>query len=364
MKRIIITLTLAVFIAFNSNGQDTIIDYNKFTAIDMASFKGVNFTPFGAGTLSNIVSNASLSSAMKAGENAKVELKYTSARWLTLGLSTDQKLGKNDKESIPFDFLDGISSGTTVKFNLQKMFWKPLNGAAVRKIQNAARSYATAKNIDARVVTLYQLQKDPAFAGDLSGIHLKTPIFINIETGFTKSSFSYATDSFTLSKQEEIHLAPLAKVNFGWAFSVRSVLGLSYSYSVSYESADEFTFNSPFGTSSNQYSKTVSFGKPTRKEDNKLNIEYRSNIIKSNGVSLGIAPAISYGLSSKGVAMILPVYFINSKDSTGKPTGLQGGIRFGYSTSTEKNKATGFKDGFAAQIIITAPFSVFENFKD
>jgi hypothetical protein len=166
----------------------------------------------------------------------------------------------------------------------------------------------------------------------------------------------------TLKKLDETHLAPVVKLSFGLPFSVTSLLSLSYSYSVGYEAGDEFTFNSPFGTSTNQVSKTISFGKPTRKEDNNLNVEYRKNIIKANSVSLGIAPSISYGLTSNKLATVLPVYFINSKDANGKPTGLQGGIRFGYSTSIEKNKATSFKDGFAAQLIVTAPFNVFENF--
>lgn len=45
-----------------------------------------------------------------------------------------------------------------------------------------------------------------------------------------------------------------------------------------------------------------------------------------------------------------------TKDS--KPNGLQGGVNLGYVTATDTSWSK-FKDGFGAQLILTAPFSIF-----
>jgi hypothetical protein len=88
------------------------------------AIKGKLSTPFGAAALSNFVSGIHVSSFFKQGVNGNIELhKQFKAGW-TGGLSLDQQIGSTDKEALPLS-LTGVSPGTTIQFNLQKMFWHP-----------------------------------------------------------------------------------------------------------------------------------------------------------------------------------------------------------------------------------------------
>ena len=339
---------------------------NEVTNNAKKEFDGKTFTPFGSSGLSNVLSNISLSSALKEGENGKIELKYTSKNWLTLGLSADQKIGKNDKEATPFDILDGISPGTTIKFNLQKMFWNPLlTEENFKSFDDAANLYAKRTDTDRRGVTYNDiLHGDQASEiSKLQQIKLKKPMFFNLEASLIKNEFKFATDSFSLATNEVTHLTPSLSAFFGIPFS-SAFISIGYTYTETYEAADELTFTSGFGTSDNSYSRTLSFGAPTKKTNSKINFEWRKSFSGKKTISFGTGSTITYGFSSKKLALAIPLYFINSKDDNGKPMGLQGGIRFGYSTSTKKGEGSGFRDGFAAQLIVTAPFNIFENLKN
>ena len=330
-------------------------------------FDGKTFTPFGSSALSNVLSNISLSSALKEGENGKIELKYTSKKWLTLGLTADQKIGKNDKKATPFDILDGISPGTTIKFNLQKMFWDPLlTKEDFDAFDKAANSYAKRTKQDRRGVTYNDIIRgeDAIEISQLKAINLKQPMFFNIEASLIKNEFKFATDSFSLATNEVTHVTPSLSVFFGKPLSISSFISIGYTYMETYEASDELTFTSDFGSSDNAYSRTMSFGTPTKKTDSKINLEWRKAFSGKKTIACGTGATISYGFSSKKFALGVPLYFVNSKDDNGKPTGLQGGIRFGYSTSTKKGESSSFRDGFVAQLIVTAPFNVFENLKN
>src|SRR5262245_24219343 len=74
-----------------TGGSAEASEINEVTAGSKKQFDGKTFTPFGSSALSNVLSNISLSSALKEGENGKIELKYTSKNWLTMGLTADQK---------------------------------------------------------------------------------------------------------------------------------------------------------------------------------------------------------------------------------------------------------------------------------
>lgn len=339
------------------------------------SFQKSSYTPFGGGSISNLVSNISLSSTLNNGQNGKAELKYTK-NWWTGGISVDQKIGKNDNEATPFD-LDGLSPGTTVEFNLQKMFWNPvLTSRSFDAFQNAKRDYVEymegrerKNHVDPRTITLQRIVDSGTDEQRemLRHITLKQPVFVNIKYAFTKTEFAYTTDSVTLSKTTKDYLTPSFSLVVGLPIrrngSVNSMVALTYNYSMSYKKADDLTFSVPFGSTNNYTSQTIAFGAPKQKTDNKINVEWRTNLgIKTTDektFSLGVAPSTTFGIDSKKVAFYLPVYFINGVTNEGKPKGLQGGVKFGYVTSMEAGKVSSFKEGFSTQLVISAPFDVF-----
>lgn len=377
MKQKIICTIALVYIALFTFGQKTplissvpadkiqIDELEEKASKVKKEFAGLNFTPFGTSALSNLLSNISVSSFLEKGVNGKIELKYTSEKWTTLGLTVDQKIGKNDKEAVPFDILDGISSGTTVEFNLQQMIWKPvLTKANFDHFDNAANSFASRTGQSRRGVTYNDIMNGGVVTetSHLKNIKLRQPVFFNIKAAFTKTSFVYTTDSFSLAETKEVYVTPKLSAFFGIPFSTRSFFSVGYSYSQVYNETDELTFSSPFGTSANSFSRTLAFGKPEKKTDSRLTMEWRTNFMSRNkSVSFGLGPSLAYAFSSKKLAAAVPVYFINGRDKDDKPTGLQGGIRLGYVTSTKKGEGSRFKEGFAAQLIVTAPFNIFGN---
>jgi hypothetical protein len=332
------------------------------------------FSPFGSGKLSNFLSNISLSSFFKEGVNGKIEFhgKFdSSSRW-SEGLSIDQKIGKDSKESTPLD-LTGVSPGTTVEFNLLKMFWNPqynLSDAEATKIDELKSNYAKRTGQDWRTVTYGDLklkgtEEEKKIASNVwKNLKFKQPLFLNLKAGFTKTSFSYATDSTQLKEIKNAFITPtftgsLIKV-LGHAYRVSGYIALSYNYSQNYKAGDEKDFLIPFGSTGNFYTSTLAFGKPTKKTSNNLTLEWRENLSgktnRNGNVNLAVSPSVTMGIDSKKLSIIVPLYFIKGVDEKGKTLdGLQGGMRFGYITSTEHGMISSFKDGFTAQLIVSAP---------
>ncbi len=326
-------------------------------------FSKSSFTPLGSPTLSNFLSNISLSSTYNKGENGKAELKYTSKNWLTYGLGIDQKIGKNNNSATPFDFLNGLSSGTTVEFNLQKMIWNPkLSSKGFEQFVDVANSYSLRTGKDRRTLKYMQILLDgnKQEKEQIRNLKLKQPFFFNIKGSFTKTSFSYSIDSSTLTKKNENHFSPNITLSLGLPFSTKTFFALSYNYSEDFSNSEETTFFSPFGSSNNYLNQSISFGAPVKKTDNRINAEYRINFGEVKSM-FAIGSSATYGFISKKIALGLPIYFINGYSKEGKLLGLQGGFKFGYITSVEKGKESGFKEGFAGQLIIIAPFDIFEN---
>lgn len=354
--------------AFNVSVNDS--TKSKVVKASNKDTRGLKLSsPFGAGTLSNFVSNISVSSFFKEGVNGKIELQGKFSERLSGGLSVDQKIGKNSTEATPLD-LSGISPGTTVKFNFQKMFWNPsfdkLSNEGVSEIESITKNYAARKNIaDYRTVGLKQIfdsgtVEEKRFVAERFGAAIKKPWLINFEAGFTKTSFSYATDSVLLIENKESFLTPTVSLSIvkmlSNNFKITGYVSLSYNYSESYTAADDITFTIPFGTTNNYYTSTVAFGKPTKKTNHNVIAEYRNNILTKGNNSIALSPSVTLGINNKKLSIILPVYFIKGADEDGKLTNsLQGGIRFGYVTSTEPGKVSNFKKGFIAQLIISKP---------
>jgi len=321
-----------------------------------------NFTPFGNGAFSNVVSNISLSSALNAGENAKIEAKYKMRNWWTAGLSLDQKLGKSDKQATFYDLNNGISPGTTLGFNIQTIIWNPKSTLeSFRNFDEVRKDFAKGypredwRTIDYEDIMNKGTKEQKA---RLLKTTLKKPIFLNLKLAFTKASFAYATDSVNLERIDETHFSPSIGLSVGLPFSTKSYFAVTYLYTESYESADELNFSRPFGTSGNTFSQTIAFGPPIYGQDHRLNAEYRKSFGKIPGFAL--APMLTYGIKSKIIGFNLPIYFIQGATKEAKPNGLQGGINLGYVTNTVSGWSS-FKDGFVGQLILTAPFSIFED---
>lgn len=336
-----------------------------------------SFSPFGAGSISNFISNVSISSFFEEGVNGRIEFQGRfNSRW-SGGLSIDQKIGKGANQATPLS-LSGISPGTTIEFNLQKIFWKPqyeLGLSEISQLNEVIKEYADRNNIeDSRTVGLLDIykkgtaQEKKAALNAFEARKFKQPILVNFRPGFTQTSFSYSTDSVRLTSANEAFITPTVTVSLikslGTAFKVAGYVALSYNFSESYSASDELTFNVPFGTTGNFFTKTLAFGEPTKRTTHNLSFEYRRNILNQNEKNLiAISPSVTMGVDSNKLSIFLPIYFINGIDENGELLeGLQGGVRFGYITSTESGQVSTFKEGFAAHLIISRPLDFLSKF--
>jgi hypothetical protein len=375
MTRKILLIVLFIANAFFVSAQ------NRLSAADDSirheatsnAIKSKLSSPLGAAALSNFVSAIHVSSFFKQGVNGKIELhRQFKAGW-TGGLSLDQKIGATDSEALPLS-ITGISPGTTVQLNIQKMIWHPgfdiLSDEQIEKLNAVEAAYAKRNNIaDARTVGLRDIrnsgtEEEKKMALEAFNTGFKEPFFVNAKVGFTKTSFTYSKDSVNLSPLTEAYVTPtftlsLIKV-LGSGFNVSGYFALSYNYSVNYIASTATTFTIPFGNTRNYYSSTISLGKPAKQMDNTITAEFRKNIFFKNGnksaSNIAISPSMNYCIDSKLAAIFLPVYFIRGADANGKLLdGLQGGMRFGYVTNTLSGKFTSFNKGFIAQLIVSAP---------
>lgn len=362
-----------------SPNKEIKINNDDLKTIIVSDVAEKSFSPFGGGSLSNFISNVSIASYFEQGVKGRIEIqRKTSSKW-NGGLSVEQTIGKSDKQSVPLS-LAGISSGTTVEINVIKLFWKPsfkLDDEEIGKLDKITQGFSDRNNdkLDSRTIGLLDLFKygteaeKRAALGAFDAKKFKTPIFIEFKPGFTKTSFSYSTDSVKLSAVKEQFITPSVTVSLvkpiGKSFSVTGYLAVSYTYSESYTASDEMSFNVPFGNTGNFYSNTVAFGKPTKSTTNNISVEYRQNISgrNSDGVALALSPLATFGIDNKNMGVFLPIYLIRGINKDGDLLeGLQAGVRFGYTTSIESDQVSSFKEGFIAQLIISQPLSVFNDF--
>lgn len=323
---------------------------------DVNSFEKSSFTPFGNGGFGNVISNLGLSSTLNSGVDGKIEVKSKfKNRWVA-GLTVEQAIGKNDKKATFYDFTKGMTSGTKAGLNIQYTLWnpKPLSKEFNERLNELKKEYAVKHDKpNWKLVQIQDIEQDSELKDKIPKYKMVNPFFFKLEGAFQKRKFSYAVDSASLKKIDENLLTPEFNFTVGYALSPTSYIAVSYNYAESYESADEMEFLQKFGTTDNLYSQTIAFGKPDFEKDHKATIEYR----KSFGEGFAIAPSATYGIASDKIAFSIPLYFIKGIEKE-TPTGLQGGVNLGYLSSTRGNWSS-FKDGFGAQLIVSAPFSVF-----
>jgi hypothetical protein len=291
-----------------------------------------------------------------------MDLKYVK-NVLTMGLSLDQKLSKGDEGATLYDFDKGISPGTTLGANLQYIIWNNKKDSSYSNAFLKVKSELKASHPEIKTtgmildtVLKYANEKERKILLE-SRDH--NPIFLNLKVAFTKTKFSYTSDSLNLTKQEENKVTPEVSLALAFPTSVKSYFAIVYTYSESFEAGSTTNFIRQFGTTKNSFTQSLAFGAPSHSVDHKLTGEFRQNFEKIP--NLAIAPSITYGLESEKLAFTLPVYFIKGITSADKPNGIQGGVNFGYVTQT-KDKWSKFKDGFGAQLIVTAPLSLFDIF--
>ena len=370
MNRILLIFIMSFLIVDAGYTQNTLTGLNALVAENAANSntRGKLSTPFGVSSLPNLYSNVSVSSFFKEGVNGKIELQAKfHSRW-SGGLTIDQKISKSSSEATPLD-LSGISPGTTVKFNLQKMFWHPqfdLTDPQIANLNMVTHDYEVRKKMPLRTAGLRDIsvdgtedEKRSALAA-FNSVQFKEPWFVNVELGFTKTSFLYATDSFTLKENKAVFITPTFTFSIvkalGSGYSVTGFAAISYNYTESYNAADALDFNIPFGSSRNLYTSTLAFGRPDKRVSHNVMGEFRQNILKQNNATIAISPSVTIGVNSKKLSIFIPLYFIRGSDDKGKLIdGLQGGIRFGYITSTESGKVSSFKNGFVTQLVISQP---------
>lgn len=375
MRRKILLLTIFIADVFIVSAQNRLSAPDDSIRQEATSnaVKSKLSSPLGAAALSNFVSAIHVSSFFKAGVNGKIELQRQFKAGWTGGLSLDQKIGASDTEALPLS-ITGISPGTTVQLNLQKMIWHPgfdiLSDEQVEMLNDVETAYAKRNNIaDARTVSLRDIRnngtdEEKKMAQDAFNTGFEEPFFINAKVGFTKTSFTYTKDSINLSPLTEAYVTPtftfsLIKV-LGSGFNVSGYFALSYNYCINYTAATATTFSIPFGNTRNYYSSTISLGKPAKQMDNTITAEFRKNIFfkneNKNASNIAISPSVNYCIDSKLAGIFLPIYFIRGADANGKLLdGLQGGMRFGYVTNTLSGKLASFNKGFIAQLIVSAP---------
>lgn len=364
MKKIIL---LAVFIIVVSNafGQTPAKTVEEYKVESNNKQIGENFTPFGGAALSNFVSNISVTSVFNEGVNGKVELKYKTKSSLVFGLYADQKVGAGDKQASFVDFTKGISPGTTIGFNFQKIRWapKPFSPTERTDLEALFADYARThpevtdpRNVGMLDVATHGTEAQKQRLAQV-GYKNDAPVFFNFGISFTKSNFSYSTDSVKLNRIDANYLTPNIKLSVGFPFKdLTGYFGINYAYSSSYKAADDVGFVSPFGTTANFITQTLAFGKPTKQYDHKISLEARKSFGGENP-AVAIDPTLIYGFKSKKLALSLPVYFIKARDDNGNPIGLQGGINIGYVTPT--SSLASFKSGSSFQLILTVPFDIF-----
>lgn len=317
--------------------------------------------------LSSYLTNISLTSTFNQGENAEANINYATNADSTfvIGGFVNQKISKNLNEVTPFSFTDGLGSGSTVGINLKFVL---SNASSFHRFTEAAKIYAAEKKIDYRSVTLNSVQGNYNAKGvnnyglaesDVRKLRKNkyyAPLFLKLKAAFTKTTFSFTKDSITLKEIHKNYLTPDLEFSIGRAMGIKSYFAFSYAYSESYSEGDDVTFTTPFGSTTNLYSQTLKFGSPDMSIDNKLSVQW-SKLLGDSG-RLGISPTLTYGVTSKKVAITLPIYFIKGLTKDGKPNGLQGGLQLGYITNTNTSWVN-FKDGFGAQLIIGVPFDLF-----
>lgn len=139
--------------------------------------------------------------------------------------------------------------------------------------------------------------------------------------------------------------------------NITYLASINYEYSNVNKSAKSTNFITPFGQTKNFYTiSDLSFGKPVNKISQVLTLELKAAIGSGKASAYKFAFAFDYSTDGQGkYAIQVPLYFINGDES--KTTGLEGGVRIGYTNNTSNSQAIK-----TMEIFITTPFHMLNEF--
>ena len=245
--------------------------------------------------------------------DATAQLSGTSKLGFTYNLSAKQTVSGSDSTAIPLN-LDGITSGSIIKLSFQN------NTVNNKKVFG---------------------------------------LFYNCSFTYNPKTYSYATDSFSLSQKSSVKNNWSISGTIGYVFTWgkngnwTNLFSINYEYANAFKSAGDMSFIAPFGTSKNFYTiNDLAFGTPKMQQTNVGTFEWKSGFgnESTNTYKLGWAIDISYSDQQK-YAIQLPIYFINGNYN--KTTALEGGIRLGYTNNT--NNSSGVP---TVELFVTTPFQI------
>lgn len=364
MKKILLMFVIGYSITADSQ---TIPTGLKNKIADKKS-KRILFTPDQHSNFYSWISQISLTAQQKDKKgNFNLDYKNRSNTDI-FHFAASQALTEGSTEVTPFN-LQGISNGTAIKLGFTHFFWRPQMSTAQRRNFEDVRKkhFADTGKADDPLITydsLYTLLNDFEKNKLAESKVFSHPLLFNLLYQVEKNSFEFVTDSAALLANQQSQYAHTFTAGLTYFFrtagKTQQLFNFSASLSSNYNPGEKISLIVPFGTTRNYFSEEIILGSPKRETDEILALEYRLGINNSNQENtFALGAAINYSIQKKLLAFQLPVYFLRGNKED-KITGLQGGIRLGYLTSTATQKFNSFKNGFSAELVITEPFDIFK----
>ncbi len=364
MKKILLMFVIGYSITADS--QTLPSDFKNKIA-DKKS-KKILFTPDQHSNFYSWISQISLTAQQKDKKgNFNLDYKNKSNTDI-FHFGASQALTEGSSEVTPFN-LEGISNGTAVKLGFTHFFWKPQMSTVQRRNFEDVRKkhFEDSGKADDPLITydsLYTLLTDIEKNRLAKSKVFSHPLLFNVLYRLEKNSFEFVTDSAALVADQQSQYAHTFTAGLTYFFrtagKTQQLLNFSASVSSNYNPGKKISLIVPFGTTRNYFSEDIILGAPKRQTDEILAAEYRIGINNDNQEStFALGAAIDYSIQKKLLAFQLPIYFLRGNKED-KITGLQGGIRLGYLTSTKSGEFNSFKNGFSAELVITEPFDIFK----
>jgi hypothetical protein len=286
------------------------------------------------------------------------------AKWGMSAMSVyiKQPFKEKPKKATPLS-LDGLENGTSFEFAYQFTHWKPKEDLAV--FESYRKIYMEKRNIkadSAKYITFMDLDAaSKKELEDMNAINWKKPVLFGLSYSAGKTSYNYITDSTSINPLKLTGVNQNLRITLGTILKSSQVLALSYIMQYKYSSGDPVDYIFPVGTNGAAYTKEVVIGKPERKQESRIALEYRCTFFnKQNKPGLALNPSISYLVNQELLSIAIPIYFLNYTADK-KSKGLQGGIALGY--LSEIGPWASFDEGFTAALFIAEPFDLYGLFK-
>ncbi len=360
MKKIVLItfLVLTLIECFGQGKNDSIKnDSNKY---DINVLYSKVYSPQGNTSIINPFTQLNLTSNFE-NQSASATI---GAKWGKSAMSVfiKQPFKEKPKKATPLS-LDGLENGTSFEFAYQFTLWNP--DADLTAFERYRKKYMKKNNIkedSAKYITFADL--DAASKKELKDsnkINWKIPVLFGLAYSAGKTSYNYITDSASINPLKLTGVNQNLRITIGTIIKSSQVLALSYVIQYKYSSDNPVEYIFPLGTNGAAYTKEVVIGKPERKQESRIALEYRCTFFnKQNKPSLALNPSISYLVNQELLSIAIPIYFLNYTADK-KTKGLQGGIALGYLSETDSWAS--FAEGLTAALFIAEPFDIYGLFK-